>query len=557
MSDLIQPKNLGEAMLLRLKQLGVDFFFANPGTEFVSVIQAFQSLKETAVPKPTLAAHEFQAISMAYGSYLATQRPQAVMTHANVGAANALIGLIGAARMNIPIIFIAGMTSFSERGTTGARNKLIHWSQDARDAAGLYREYVKWDVEVQDASTLYDVLDRAYAIAMTPPYGPVAIRIARDILIREDIGAVPLAPQVRALSRSTPTAQEMQQVSGSLESATKVLLITNRLGLDTEAVKLLSRLSDRHGLAVVTPDDFYMSFPHNHPNHLGFRHSSALREADLVIVLDTEVPWYPLENGPRDDAQVIHVGSDPLFQSIPIRSHRGDSFVRSDPRQFLLALDHARPKEALVVGRNSWIQLKKIDSRKSPRTLADGLDAQGVSSVLSEILDKNTTLINELGLVPETLACQYPGQYFRSGSASPLGWGVGCGLGIALGKPEQTIIVCVGDGVFYFSPVLAALTFAAEKKIAFLLVVLNNGGMRSIAGAAQEFYPGLPADSPLTDFYTEGIHFENCATFASGLGLRATSQVELRQALRRGLDFAKSERRPVVINALVKKGKGI
>src|SRR5436190_17549449 len=101
----MNPRNAGEAMLVRLKQLGVDYFIANPGTEFVSIIRGLSELPSEMVPASILAPHEFQAVSMAYGYYLATKRPQAVMTHANVGAANALIGLIGAARMNIPLLF--------------------------------------------------------------------------------------------------------------------------------------------------------------------------------------------------------------------------------------------------------------------------------------------------------------------------------------------------------------------------------------------------------------------------------------------------------------------
>src|SRR5258705_361218 len=73
----------------------------------------------------------------------------------------------------------------------GYRDKLIHWSQDARDQASIYREYVKWEAELRDPSALYDLLDRAYAIACTPPFGPVAISVSRDILMSAVAEAAP------------------------------------------------------------------------------------------------------------------------------------------------------------------------------------------------------------------------------------------------------------------------------------------------------------------------------------------------------------------------------
>jgi len=45
---------------------------------------------------------------MAHGFWLVTGRPQAVMLHVNVGTANAICGLINAARESIPMLVAAG-----------------------------------------------------------------------------------------------------------------------------------------------------------------------------------------------------------------------------------------------------------------------------------------------------------------------------------------------------------------------------------------------------------------------------------------------------------------
>jgi acetolactate synthase-1/2/3 large subunit len=544
----IKPRNVGEALLLRLKQLGVDFFFANPGTEFASVIRGFRELAAELLPEPILAPHEFQAVSMAYGAYLGSGRPQAVMTHANVGAANAVIGLIAAARMNIPLIFIAGQTSVSERETLGHRDKIIHWAQEAKDQGGMYREYVKWEVEVRDESCIYDVLDRAYAIAMSEPRGPVAISISRDILVSERVQSMPEKIQVQPSPPFTLNADSLKKFFSLLADAKRPLLITNRLGADPSSVPLLVEAAERHGLGVVTPDDFYVSFPATHTQHLGFKHGTALKESDLVIVLDTDVPWYPSENGPAPEAKVVHVGPDPLLESLPLRSHRGDLFLRSSCHEFLLALCGQAAESKHLEVRRAWCVRNLVPL--APMSSVKELTAESVSATLAEMLGENFFLVNELGLVPELLRRQHPGTYFRSGSASPLGWGVGCALGLSLATPEKIAVACVGDGVFFLSPMLGALLTGAQRKIPLVVLVLNNGGLRSVANATREFYPAMAGDLPLTTQTMEGIRLDHCANFVGGWGARASTPAELREALYEGIKFTEKTRKPVIIDAV-------
>jgi acetolactate synthase-1/2/3 large subunit len=548
----IRPRNVGEAILLRLKKLGVDYFFANPGTEFVSVIRGFRDLPKEHVPKPILAPHEFTAVSMAYGAYLANGRAQAVMTHANVGAANALIGLIGAFRMNIPLIFISGMTSHSERQCLGHRDKLIHWAQESRDQAGMFREYVKWEIEIRDPSVVYDVLDRAMAIAMTEPRGPVAVSISRDLLVDEELLQAPETIQVRPAASPLPAHADLETFFKRLAVAERPLVITNRLGAEKDAVRALLKISEQHALGVVTPDDYYMSFPGTHENHLGYRHGKSLDEADLVLVLDTEVPWYPVEKGPRVDAFVAHVGIDPLFKTLPLRSHRGDLFIQCGVKGFLEAVQKIETApEVLLSKRRSWIRACQRPLSTVSKRLSSALSAESLSAVLSEFLDSDTVLINELGLEPAALSLTEPGTYFRSGSASPLGWGMGCGLGYAMADPDRVPIITVGDGVFYLSHVLGSLLVAQEQGLPILLLVLDNGGMRSIGKAVEPFYPDCHGELPLLGQGRPAVALEKIAEIYGGIGLRADSIPSLSSALDSAMVCLREKRQSVVIHALL------
>src|SRR5262245_32990019 len=117
------PTIAAEAPLMRLKAHGIDYLFANGGTDFAPIIEAYVTggAKGAAMPQPLIIPHETAAVAMAHGYYLATGRPQAVMVHVNVGLANCIMGLINAASENIPMVVLAGRTPVTEYQRLGAR----------------------------------------------------------------------------------------------------------------------------------------------------------------------------------------------------------------------------------------------------------------------------------------------------------------------------------------------------------------------------------------------------------------------------------------------------
>jgi acetolactate synthase-1/2/3 large subunit len=172
----------GEAFLRALADHGIDYFFANPGTDFAPVVEAFSRAKQSnaKVPTPLVIPHENLAVAMAHGAYLMTGRPQAVMLHVNVGTANAINNIINLNRDNVPLILAAGGTPITEKGKFGSRNRYIHWAQEMFDQAGMLREAVKWDYELRVPEQVGDVVSRAYEVTMTSPRGPVYLVLPRD-----------------------------------------------------------------------------------------------------------------------------------------------------------------------------------------------------------------------------------------------------------------------------------------------------------------------------------------------------------------------------------------
>ncbi len=125
---------------------------------------------------------------MAIGHFLVSGRPQLTMHHVNVGTANALNGLLNAARGQVPMLFTAGRTPTNEDTLKGHRSLDIHWTQEMYDQAGMTRESVKWDYELRNAEQLETVIDRMLSVSMSDPKGPVYLSLPREVLALEIAG---------------------------------------------------------------------------------------------------------------------------------------------------------------------------------------------------------------------------------------------------------------------------------------------------------------------------------------------------------------------------------
>jgi acetolactate synthase I/II/III large subunit len=180
----IEPATAAEAYLHLLKDRGIEIFLGNAGTDFASLVEAFARFEAEGQPgpRPLVVPHEFVAVSMAHGYYVAGGRPAAVMVHVNVGTANASTAIITASRANVPILMTAGRTPITEEGLPGSRDLHIHWAQESFDQAAMLREYVKWDYELRTPAQLESVVDRALEMMLAAPRGPVYLTLPREVL---------------------------------------------------------------------------------------------------------------------------------------------------------------------------------------------------------------------------------------------------------------------------------------------------------------------------------------------------------------------------------------
>src|SRR3954463_13770121 len=243
-SVAFQPETAAEAWLGLLASRGIDYLFANGGTDFAPVVEAYAKGEKAGwkLPKVVIVPHENMGVAMAHGYTMITGKPQAMMVHVGVGTANSINGLINASRQNVPIFFTAGRTPITESGALpAARNNYIHWAQEHFDQGGMLREFVKWDYELRHAEQVETVIDRALAIAKSEPQGPVYVTLPREILASSFSKELSSTASIVPASAPAPDPEALAEAAKLLGRAEKPLLITANGGRTAESSRALTQ----------------------------------------------------------------------------------------------------------------------------------------------------------------------------------------------------------------------------------------------------------------------------------------------------------------------------
>src|SRR6266545_7952703 len=97
-------------LLEGLNEIGIEFLFANMGTDHAPIIEAIAGRRRRGqpVPKVVLCPHENTAAHMAGGYALATGRGQGVLVHVDVGTANTANAMHNLYRSRLPVLLMAG-----------------------------------------------------------------------------------------------------------------------------------------------------------------------------------------------------------------------------------------------------------------------------------------------------------------------------------------------------------------------------------------------------------------------------------------------------------------
>jgi acetolactate synthase-1/2/3 large subunit len=556
--------SVAAAYLALLAHRGVDYLFGNAGTDFAPLIEAYAQAAQTgvAVPRPMLATHENVAVSMAHGYGMVSRRIPAVMVHVSVGTANMICGAMNAARENVAILLTAGRSPLTETGLLGARDGYIHWAQEMYDQAGMLREIVKWDYELRNAEQLATVVDRALAIAATEPRGPVYLALPREVLAAPISDPRPPLARLHAAAPPAPDADAIAAAAHLLGNAKRPLIVTANAGRDAAAFAAMAQFAEHFAFPVVQHRPRYLSLSSSHPMNLGYDPTGLVPKADVILVIESDVPWIPSRAEPRPECKVIQCGLDPIFVRYPIRGFPCDIAITGSALTTLSALTGALQEGhdgALVEARRRWVEHERsaltagwkaaldAGARKSP------LDPAWVSHCIGRAKDPRSIVVNEYTLFAEHCAFELPHSYFGSSSASGLGWGASAALGAKLARPESLVIAVLGDGAYMFSNPAAVHHASTVHDLPVLFVVMNNQMWGAVQRSTLAMYPdGSASRSNALPFVQldKLPAFERICEAAGGYGERVEDPAALPGALERAIAVVGNEKRQALLNVI-------
>jgi acetolactate synthase-1/2/3 large subunit len=500
-----------------LVDLGIEYIFANLGTDHVSLIEEMARWDQEGRkhPEMILCPHEIVAVHMAGGYALATGRGQAVFVHVDAGTANACMAIQNLFRYRLPVMLFAGRAPYTLHGElTGSRDTYVHFVQDPFDIASIVRPYVKWEYSLPSGVVVKEALARANAFMQSDPPGPVYMMLPRETLAEQwDDAAMPAYPAARygSVQAGGIDPARIDAIAAQLMAAENPVAFTAYLGRKPRAVAVLDRLARTCGIRVAEFNSIDLNIPQDSPCFAGIDALPLLEAADLGLLLDTDVPFIPQAAKRTEAMKWIQIDIDPLKADFPMWGFATDMRIQGDCavvlQQVLDAVkaraddDYRRRVTARIAGWNgaNEARAKRCAAVSANKGASGALGPAFVFATLNAKLSQDDVVINEAirngPILQEHLTRTKPQSYVGLAGGG-LGFSGGMALGLKLAQPERRVVQVIGDGGYHFSSPDSVYAVAQQYQIPIFTVVLDNGGWQAVKSAVQRVYPkGVAAET--------------------------------------------------------------
>jgi acetolactate synthase-1/2/3 large subunit len=548
-------KTTAEHLMYLLAAHGIEYLFLNPGTDSAPLQEAFYALQEAGLPVPAVLMSTFESVSLAaaHAYWKLTGRPQAVFVHVDAGTQNLGAMVHNVMRDRAGVIVIAGKTPYGENAGVlrlpGGRSSAIHWQQDVPDQAGIVRGYAKWSQEITRPQMLARAVGRAVQVAASAPAGLCYLTVSRDVLMDPPYLAESRVAGYPVPAPPAPDPAIVTRIAAALAQAEAPVLVTSRVGRTAAGFAATGRLADLIGLPVVGRLE-------GGPVNISTRHPMSVRKpaeaaaaisgADVILIVESDVPWLPSAVTLRPGAQVFHVDVDPVKASMPLWAYPADVAVTADGAATLAAVTEeiaglAAADPGLARRLADRVRRRSVGTLRLRHPATGPLSATGVMRALNEVIDPDDIVVEEAvtnaPVIDRELQRTRPGTLVGSAAAG-LGWALGGALGAKLARPGHRVIAITGDGSFLFGVPTSALTMAAQWGTPFLTVILNNGGYRASRLPVYSLFPGGHSDrrgDAVATRFTHAPDYPALAAACHAYGTRAERAEDIVAALKRAL----------------------
>ena len=366
----------------------------------------------------------------------------------------------------------------------------------------------------------------------------------------------------------------VEEVVKALVEAEEPLVITGYSGRNHHTPAQLVALADSiPGLRILDTGGSDMCFPATHPASLGLRYGvdASITTADVILVLDCDVPWIPTQNRPKDSAKVYHIDVDPLKSQMPVGwieaegTWRADSytairqlkqFISSSPTNLSKLSSEASFSRGARRHKSYDARMSKIRELAVPNPNGS-FNTSYLINLLRTSLPSDTIFaieaVTNTAFVADALLPSLPGTWINCGGGG-LGWSGGAALGIKLAAGEKRFVCqVVADGTFLFSVPGSVYWISQRYNLPVLTIVLNNNGWhaprRSLLLVHPDGVGSKATNEELNISFKPSPDYAGIAVAASGgriWGKRVSEAAEVERVLGEAVERVKGGQGAVV-----------
>ena len=485
-----------------IKSLDIEYLPSNPASSFRALHESLINYGGNKKPEFLTCTHEESAVGMAHGYFKASGKPLLTLCHGTVGLQHAAMAIYNAWCDRVPVIVVGGNDLDAAHRPPG-----VPTFHSAQDINALVRDFTKWDDTPVSLQHYAQSFVRAYKIAMTPPYAPVAISLdagLQESTIHEN-GESLYIPRYVPTSPPQGDSGAVREAARLLASAERPVIVADRLARTPNGIKLLVELAELLQAPVVDQGS-RMNFPNTHHLH---RPAAVIGQADVILGLELADYWATvnafIDNGEhghglqesriKPGTKLISINASELITKANYQDFQRfqvvDVQMAADAEATLPALIEAVKAQNLnneaIARRGEAFRKAKAEARDRTRAAAAiGWDAVPISTarltaeLWPHIKDLDWSMVGSDRQMSNWASRLWPMEKHYHHLGGPGGYGVGYNLPAAIGAAlanrslGRFSVNLQTDGDFMYAP--GVLWTAAHHQIPVLTVMHNNRG---------------------------------------------------------------------------------
>ncbi|TPL11784.1 MULTISPECIES: 3D-(3,5/4)-trihydroxycyclohexane-1,2-dione acylhydrolase (decyclizing) [unclassified Mesorhizobium] len=510
---------------------------------------------------PTFRAHNEQAMAhaaIAYGKANFRRRFMAATSSIGPGALNMVTAAALAHVNRLPVLFLPGDV-FANRVPDPVLQQAEDFSDGTATVNDCFRPVSRFFDRITRPEQIIPALNRAMAVLTDPAEcGPVTLSLCQDVQAEAyDYPESFFAERVWRQRRPRPDRAELAAAVAALKSASKPLVIAGGGVLYSRASDELAKFVEGAGIPVCETQGGKSSLPDDHPLNMaaiGVTGTSAANrlaeEADVVLAIGTRLQdfttgsWALFKNSGKT---IIGLNVQPFDAG----KHRASPLV-ADAAEGLAELGAALKgwkapsawTDNAAAGKKEWqAEAAKVTASTNA---AYPSDAQVIGAV-QRAMGSGVTLLNAAGGLPGELHKLWqagaPGSYHAEYGFSTMGYEIAGGLGTKMAKPDEEVVVMIGDGSYLMLNSEIATSVMLGLKLT--IVLLDNRGFGCI-NRLQMATGGANFNNLLKDARHEVLPDVDFAAHAASMGAIA-EKVSSIAGLETALAQAKGNDRTTVL----------